>query len=183
MKTKNDFKNLLSGVAITALLSRKIDSFKKLSNYTEYEISALVGIGPSSIKLLKKGLAENKLSFKKNDSNFKISNSVEQYIAQFPEDLQKILMKIRAIILKEAKGSIELISYGIPAYKYDNKPLIYFAAYTRHIGLYATPSGHSAFRKELSKYKQGKGSVQFLLNEPIPYDLIKRMVQFRISEL
>lgn len=127
MKTKNDFKNLLSGVAITALLSRKIDSFKKLSNYTEYEISALVGIGPSSIKLLKKGLAENKLSFKKNDSNFKISNSVEQYIAQFPEDLQKILMKIRAIILKEAKGSIELISYGIPAYKYDNKPLIYFA--------------------------------------------------------
>lgn len=76
----------------------------------------------------------------------------------------------------------EEIVYGMPGYKTNGKPLVYFAGYKNHIGFYATPSGHEAFQKELSKYKQGKGSVQFPLNQPIPFDLIEQIVRFRVDE-
>ncbi|VXA96461.1 conserved hypothetical protein [Flavobacterium sp. 9AF] len=108
--------------------------------------------------------------------------SVEEYIQVFPHEIQHELEKIRKIILENAPNCIESISYGMPAYKLNKKPLVYFAAYPKHIGFYATPSGHEAFEKELSHYKQGKGSVQFPINQSIPYDLIKRMVQFRVKE-
>ncbi len=78
---------------------------------------------------------------------------------------------------------MEGIAYQMPAYKIKGKPLVYFAAYKNHIGFYATPTGHSAFAEELSKYKQGKGSVQFPLDEPIPFDLIERIVAFRAQEI
>lgn len=109
-------------------------------------------------------------------------NEIDQYILQFPEETRDILNKIRALIKENAPEAIESIAYGMPAYKLNKKPLVYFAAYKTHIGFYATPSGHETFKEELSKYKQGKGSVQFLLNQPIPYDLIMRMVKFRVSE-
>ncbi|MEA4985335.1 hypothetical protein SDC9_42902 [bioreactor metagenome] len=109
-------------------------------------------------------------------------NEIDQYILQFPEETRDILNKIRALIKENAPEAIESIAYGMPAYKLNKKPLVYFAAYKTHIGFYATPSGHEAFKEELSKYKQGKGSVQFSLNQPIPYDLIMRMVKFRVSE-
>lgn len=109
-------------------------------------------------------------------------NEINQYILQFPEETRDILNKIRALIKENAPEAIESIAYGMPAYKLNKKPLVYFAAYKTHIGFYATPSGHEAFKEELSKYKQGKGSVQFSLNQPIPYDLIMRMVKFRVSE-
>jgi uncharacterized protein YdhG (YjbR/CyaY superfamily) len=109
-------------------------------------------------------------------------NEIDQYILQFPEETRDILNKIRALIKENAPEAIESIAYGMPAYKLNKKPLVYFAAYKTHIGFYATPSGHEAFKEELSKYKQGKGSVQFPLNQPIPYDLIMRMVKFRVSE-
>ncbi len=70
----------------------------------------------------------------------------------------------------------------MPAYKLNKKPLVYFAAYKNHIGFYATPSGHAEFSTELSKYKQGKGSVQFPIDEPMPLDLIERIVKFRAAE-
>jgi uncharacterized protein YdhG (YjbR/CyaY superfamily) len=70
----------------------------------------------------------------------------------------------------------------MPAYKLNGKPLVYFAAYKKHIGFYATPSGHEKFAQELSKYKQGKGSVQFPTAQPVPLDLIKRIVEFRVQE-
>ncbi len=70
----------------------------------------------------------------------------------------------------------------MPGYKLNKKPLVYFAAFKNHIGFYATPSGHSKFSAELSKYKQGKGSVQFPLNEPLPFDLVRRIALFRASE-
>lgn len=70
----------------------------------------------------------------------------------------------------------------MPAYKLNKKPLVYFAAFKNHIGFYASPSGHSEFSKELSKYKQGKGSVQFLVNKPLPLDLVKRITDFRVRE-
>ncbi len=109
-------------------------------------------------------------------------NSVEAYIATFPKDIQDILIKIRKTIFVKAPQAIESISYGMPAYKTNGKPLVYFAGYKNHIGFYATPQGHLEFAEELSKYKSGKGSVQFPLDKLIPYDLIGRIVEFRIKE-
>jgi len=109
-------------------------------------------------------------------------NSVEAYIATFPKDIQDILIIIRKTILEKAPYAVESISYGMPAYKTNGKPLVYFAGYKNHIGFYATPSGHTEFTKELSKYKSGKGSVQFPLDQPIPLDLIGRIVEFRVKE-
>ena len=109
-------------------------------------------------------------------------NEIDSYIQQFPEDVQLILNKIRKIIKENSSNIEESISYGMPAYKFNKKPLVYFAAYKNHIGFYATPSGHNEFKDELSKFKQGKGSVQFPLNQPIPYALIEKIVQFRMQE-
>jgi uncharacterized protein YdhG (YjbR/CyaY superfamily) len=110
------------------------------------------------------------------------TQEVDTYISQFPEKVQKILHQIRQIILDNAPGAQEAMAYGMPAYKLNKRPLVYFAAFARHIGFYATPSGHSEFKEALSKYKQGKGSVQFPLDQPIPFDLIERMVKFRVAE-
>lgn len=107
---------------------------------------------------------------------------VDQYINALPIEIQKIAQEIRTIIKNEAPDCEESISYGMPAYKTFGKPLVYFAAYKNHIGLYATPSGHAQFSHELSQYKQGKGSVQFPLDSSIPYELIKQIVAFRIKE-
>jgi uncharacterized protein YdhG (YjbR/CyaY superfamily) len=108
--------------------------------------------------------------------------SVDEYIKTFPKDTQKLLKDIRTVIKKKAPTAVESISYGMPAYKMNKKPLVYFAGYKNHIGFYATPTGHLMFADELSKYKQGKGSVQFPLDKPIPIDLIAQIVEFRVME-
>jgi len=107
---------------------------------------------------------------------------VDEYIKTFPVEVQSILKIIRSIIFNVAPQANESISYGMPAYKTNGKPLVYFAAYKKHIGLYATPSAHTSFAKELETYKQGKGSVQFSINQPIPYALIERIVEFKLKE-
>ena len=112
----------------------------------------------------------------------KKAKTADEYISQFPKDVQKILNEVRAVIQKAAPDAEEKISYGIVGYKYRGKPLIYFGGYDKHIGLYATPSGHAAFEKELSKYKQGKGSVQFPLDEPMPLQLIQSIVEYRMEK-
>jgi len=109
--------------------------------------------------------------------------SVDEYISQSPSSTQMILKKIMNIITKNAPKAVESIAYGMPAYKHNKKPMVYFAAYPKHIGFYATPSGHEKFKEQLSSYKQGKGSVQFPLDEDMPYDLITEMVKFRYNEL
>ncbi len=109
-------------------------------------------------------------------------NEVDKYIAGFPENIQLLLSQMRKCIRKAAPEAVESIAYGMPAYKLNKKPLVYFAAYARHIGFYATPSGHQEFASELSVYKQGKGSVQFPIDEPLPSDLIRRIVAFRVKE-
>lgn len=110
-----------------------------------------------------------------------IPQTVEAYIETFPEETQAVLHKLRAAIQKAAPGAEEFISYQMPAYKL-NGPLVYFAAYKNHVGFYATPSGHSEFEKELSIYKQGKGSVQFPLDKPLPWALVSKIVKFRVTE-
>lgn len=114
--------------------------------------------------------------------NKKNITSVNDYISSFPEEIQTLLIRFRNIIKEKAPDAIESISYGMPSYKTHGKPLVYFAGYRSHIGLYATPSGHAEFAEELSKYKSGKGSVQFPIAEQIPFDLIEKIVEFRVKE-
>jgi len=108
--------------------------------------------------------------------------NVDDYIQAFPKNVQEILKQIRTIIKEKAPDAIESISYGMPGYKTHGRPLVYFAGYEKHVGFYATPTGHEKFADELSKYKQGKGSVQFPIDKPIPWDLIVRIVEFRVKE-
>lgn len=110
-----------------------------------------------------------------------VAKSIDEYIGRFPKDVQDILQKVRSIIQKEAPEASEAISYAMPTFV-QNGNLVHFAAYAKHIGFYALPSGNLAFQKEISKYKNGKGSIQFPLDEPIPYTLIKKIVKFRVNE-
>lgn len=106
---------------------------------------------------------------------------IDSYIATFPKVVQVILEQVRNAIRTSAPKAEEVISYNMPAFKYYGM-LVYFAGYKNHIGFYSLPSGHAAFEKELSIYKQGKGSVQFPLDKPMPLALIKKIVKFRVKE-
>jgi uncharacterized protein YdhG (YjbR/CyaY superfamily) len=108
--------------------------------------------------------------------------TVDEYISGFPAEVQVILEKVRDTIRRAAPDAEEGIAYGMPAYRLHKKPLVYFAGFSRHIGFYALPSGHSEFSNELAQYKQGKGSVQFPLGKPVPYDLISGITRFRVKE-
>lgn len=109
-------------------------------------------------------------------------STIDEYILGFPTETQEILTQIRTTIKNAAPQAEECISYAMPAFKLNGKPLVYFAGYKNHIGFYATPTGHEAFKDDLSVYKQGKGSVQFSLNKPMPLDLITRITKFRVEE-
>lgn len=111
----------------------------------------------------------------------KASKDIDEYIAAFPKDVQEKLQDIRRAIRSEAPNAKEVISYGMPAFK-QNGVLVYFAGYKGHIGFYPTSSGISAFRKELSRYEQSKGTVHFPLDEEVPLDTIKKIVRFRVDE-
>jgi uncharacterized protein YdhG (YjbR/CyaY superfamily) len=111
----------------------------------------------------------------------KAKNDIDDYIIKYPKSTQVILNKIRKLIKATNKEIIESFSYGMPAYKFNKKPVMYYAAYEHHIGIYATPNAHKAFKKELKEYKQGKGSVQFPLDKEMPYDLIREMLLFNIE--
>ena len=110
-----------------------------------------------------------------------VIKNVDEYIKQFPENVQASLQKIRNIIKTAAPKAEEVISYMMPAYKF-NGMLVYFAGYKNHIGFYAAPTGHEAFKKELAIYKSGKGSVQFPLDKPLPVSLISKIVKYRVAE-
>jgi uncharacterized protein YdhG (YjbR/CyaY superfamily) len=107
--------------------------------------------------------------------------NIDQYIATFPTEVQKKLQALRTIIKEIAPLATETISYQMPTFKL-NKNLVHFAAYDKHIGFYPSPSGIEAFKSELFKYKHAKGSIQFPLNEPLPIELISKIVAFRVKE-
>ena len=107
--------------------------------------------------------------------------TIDEYIAQFPEEVRQILFKIRAVIHESAPGAVEKISYRMPAFDLHGS-LVWFAAYKRHIGFYPTAAGIEAFKTELSAYKSSKGAVQFPLDKPIPYELISQIVKYRVAE-
>jgi uncharacterized protein YdhG (YjbR/CyaY superfamily) len=107
--------------------------------------------------------------------------TIDEYIAGFPPDVQEILQKIRAIIRKAAPGAEEAIKYQMPTFVLHGN-LVHFAAFKNHIGFYPVPTGIEAFKRELAAYESGKGSVQFPLDQPIPYGLISKIVKFRARE-
>ena len=116
------------------------------------------------------------------DGKEKQFKTIDEYIKASPKDVQGILQRLRLTIRKAAPEAVETISYQMPTFKLNGKGLVYFAAFKNHIGFYPIPSGIEAFKKELSRYKQGKGSVQFPIDKPIPYDLVRRIVRFRAKE-
>jgi uncharacterized protein YdhG (YjbR/CyaY superfamily) len=109
--------------------------------------------------------------------------TLEQYLSQQPVANKIILEQLCVLIKQLCPDAVESIAYGMPAYKFQKKPLIYIAWYTHHIGIYATPTTHSHFAQELATYKQWKWSVQFPLDRPIPMDLIEKMIQFKLQEI
>jgi uncharacterized protein YdhG (YjbR/CyaY superfamily) len=108
--------------------------------------------------------------------------TIDEYIKTFPADVQIILQKLRQIIHEAAPEAMEAISYQMPTFKLNGN-LVHFAAFKNHIGFYPTPSGIERFKTELSQYKSSKGAVQFPIDKPIPLDLVKKIVTFRVQEV
>ncbi len=109
------------------------------------------------------------------------STTVDEYIAEQPDEVQDRLNKLRQVIRETAPEATEKISYGMPTFVLHGN-LIHYAAHTHHIGIYPMPSGVDQFKDELAEYQTAKGSVQFPLDRPMPYDLIVRIVRFRVAE-
>jgi uncharacterized protein YdhG (YjbR/CyaY superfamily) len=106
--------------------------------------------------------------------------TIDEYIAGFPQDVQQILERVRTTIREAAPEAVETISYQMPTFDLDGKHLVYFAAYKKHIGMYPVPMGSEM--EGLAAYEAGKGTARFPLDRPIPFDLITRIVEFRIRE-
>ena len=115
-------------------------------------------------------------------ANRSTASSIDDYIAGFPPETQTGLKELRALIKASAPGATETISYAMPAFDLNGQHLVFFAGYAKHIGFYPIPTGMAAFEEELKAYKQGRGSVQFPLGRPLPTDLIRRIVEFRVEE-
>lgn len=108
--------------------------------------------------------------------------TIDEYIAGFPEDVQDILQKVRATVHDAAPEAVEAIKYAIPTFMLKGKNLVHFGGLKKHIGFYPAPSGLVQFKEELAGYDGTKGAVQFPLDKPIPYDLIRRITAFRVQE-
>jgi uncharacterized protein YdhG (YjbR/CyaY superfamily) len=111
-------------------------------------------------------------------------SSIDEYIAEFPPETQKVLEELRSLVRATAPGVTERISYAIPTFELNGRYLVYFGGWKKHVGFYPVTSGVAeAFKEELKPYKSGKGSVQFPLGRPMPLDLIRRIVEFRVKEI
>lgn len=108
--------------------------------------------------------------------------TIDEYIAAFPRNVRDVLEELRRIIRESAPKSEETISYGIPTFDLNGKHLVHFAAYKNHIGFYPTSSGITRFKKDLSRYELSRGTVRFPIDEPIPFDVIRKIVKYRVKE-
>lgn len=107
------------------------------------------------------------------------AGDIDEYIRSFPPDVRDLLERMWRTVREAAPDATEAIRYGIPTFRLGNANLVHFAAFSGHIGFYPTPAAIAAFSDELARYRQGKGSVQFPLGQPVPWDLVRRMVRFR----
>lgn len=112
----------------------------------------------------------------------KLFTTIDEYINTFPEDSRSILEKVRQTIHKAAPGAVETISYDMPTFDLNGKHLVFFAGWKHHISLYPIPAGDEAFQQKISHFKRAKGSIQFPLDTPIPYDLVEQIVTFLLME-
>ncbi|WP_030529311.1 DUF1801 domain-containing protein [Phycicoccus jejuensis] len=112
-----------------------------------------------------------------------MADTVDEYLAGFEGEVRERLDAMRRVVREVAPDAVESMAYGMPAYKLDKKPLVYFAGFERHVGFYATPNGHEAFAEEFAAYRQGKGSVQLPLDRPLPLGLVRRVVEFRVASI
>lgn len=115
-------------------------------------------------------------------TNAKRVTTVDAYLQSFPDDTRAILEKMRQAIRRAAPEAIETMSYGIPTFDRNGKHLVFLAGWKRHISLYPVPAGDSAFQQDIAPYKKAKGTLQFPLDRPIPYDLVERTVTFLRKE-
>lgn len=120
---------------------------------------------------IKRGLKPVKKNYK----------TIDEYIQRFPVETQELLQSVRNTIRESAPEAQETIAYQLPTFRLNGN-LVHFGAFKNHIGFYPTPSGAQAFKKELSRYHSGKGSIQFPMDEPMPLDLIRKMVEYRVKE-
>ncbi|HLX40934.1 MAG TPA: DUF1801 domain-containing protein [Ktedonobacteraceae bacterium] len=115
-------------------------------------------------------------------ANQKQFTTIDEYIASFPVEVQAILEKVRQAIRKAAPEAVETMSYGIPTFDLNGKHLVFFAGWKHHISLYPIPAGDEAFQQTLSQYRRARGTIQFQLDKPIPYDLVEEIVTLLMKE-
>lgn len=110
-----------------------------------------------------------------------VAESIDEYIAGFPKEIQKILQEVRATVRKAAPGAEETIKYAMPTFMLNGN-LVYFAAWKNHLGFYPAPTGDEAFKKDLAPYKSGRGSIQFPFDKPMPLALITKIVKLQVKK-
>lgn len=115
-------------------------------------------------------------------ANRSTATSIDEYLTEFPPDVRERLERMRALISEVAPEATETIAYAMPTFDLNGRHLVHFAGFAHHIGFYPVPTALEAFKDDLKAYKQGKGSVQFPLDQPLPEDLIRRVVEFRVAE-
>ncbi len=165
----------LAQPAQRALSNAGIHTLEQLAARTEAEVAVLHGVGPNAIATLKAELHANGHTF------FGMRDVIGEYIAQFPPDVQGKLNALRSVIREAAPKAQEKISWGMATYDlYGN--LVHFAANKQHTGFYPGASGVAAFTEKLKAYGTSKGAIQFPYDQPIPLDLVKEIVSFRVQE-
>lgn len=191
-KPEEGFLALLSAPARRAFEQQKLATLKKVAQLTTQQILALHGVGPSTIPILQKVLKENGMIFKAESKTPNVKKSaakvkpatVDAYIKTFPPATQKHLKNIREEIKKLIPGAEEKISYAMPSFHYNGKYVIYYAGYKNHIGLYPIPTGDKQLNDLYKNFDtSGKATIKFPLDEPLPIDLIKKIVEHRMASI
>lgn len=183
MRTKTSsnrtpFPEGLAQPALRALANAGCDYLEQLGKFAEADVRSWHGIGPNALKKLDAALIALGLSFSAKQAT---GDGIDNYISQFPADVQAVLQKVRETIRRAAPDATEVISYKMPAFK-QNGILVYFAAWRKHVGLYPPISGDEALEKSIARYAGPKGNLQFPLDELIPYKLIERIVKLRVKQ-
>lgn len=188
-----DWSAFLAGIsapARRALEAAAIRSFEALALRTEAELLSLHGLGPKSLEPIRTALREAGLaqagaaeSARRNDTPETRTGtaSVDAFIAGYPPPVRTFLEELREVIRENAPGAAEKIAYGIPTFVLNGN-LVHFSGYARHIGFYPGGAGIESFAEELSRYETSKGTVRFPLDQPLPLDLIARIVRFRVKQ-
>lgn len=169
----------LAAPARRALEALNLRTVEELAGRSREELAALHGIGPGALRTIEAELEAQGLALSRRGPGS--PSPVEAYILSFPSPCRERLRDLRRIIRSVAPEAEEGFAYRMPSYKLGG-PLVYFAGYAAHVGLYPTPSAIEAFKDELAPFKSAKGSVQFPLDRPLPEDLIRRIVEFRVAE-